>query len=341
MNVIIEYTIQVDFQGFITSSQIVLPLIRAFMDDLNLLSSSVPNTKCLLIRCTTALSWAGMSFRAKKSRSLVMVNGITFDIEPFNVSGSDAHIENDNADIIPSIQKIPVKFIGRKIDSSLSDRSRVAEIEHDLKGSLNKIDKSGHLGINKVWIMQNLLLPQIRWFLTIYEIPMSAAESHEMSLSKFIRKWLGIHKSTSSTGFYNQNAPCPLPLKSFTSILKASKVSGYLLLRDSKDPLVSSSVPNILTGTSWHVEEAVKVAEQDLAFREKFGHFQYGRAGLGLVPFKPIPAKGTKEYRRLISDIVCEQDDKCRFTKAVQMSVQGQWTAWNNYVQTNLSWATP
>ena len=116
--------------------------------------------------------------------------------------------------------------------------------------------------------------------------------------------------------------------------------SAYLLLRDSKDPLVSSSVPRILTGQTWHVEEAVKFAESDLSFREKFGQTNLTGAGLGLKPRKPTPQIGTHDYRKLISDIVCEEDDKTRFAKAVQQSVQGQWTAWERYVQTNLSWIT-
>ena len=50
-----------------------MPLVRAFMDDLNLLSSSVVGAQDLLARCTTALTWAGMDFRANKSRSFVIV----------------------------------------------------------------------------------------------------------------------------------------------------------------------------------------------------------------------------------------------------------------------------
>jgi len=33
INIILEYIQQVDFQGFITSSQVSLPLVRGFMDD--------------------------------------------------------------------------------------------------------------------------------------------------------------------------------------------------------------------------------------------------------------------------------------------------------------------
>ena len=335
-NVIIEYTTLVDFQGFITSSQTVLPMARAFMDDVNLLSTCTPHTNTLLERCTVALAWSRMEVRASKSRSLVMVNGKVCPDLSFSIPIGSL----DPSHVIPSILNLLVKFLGRKIDGTLTDRVRVAEIDKHLTESLQLIDNSYQLGVNKVWIMQNLLLPQIRWLVTIYELPMSTAVDLEQRLSRFIRKWLGLHKSTSSTGFYNSLAPCPLPLKSFTSILKASKTSAYLLLRDSKDPLVASSVPRILTGNSWHVEEAVRLAEGELDFQSKFGQHQFGRAGFGLNPVKPSPAIGTREYRRMISDIVCKQDDKRRFSEAVQMSVQGQWTAWCNYVQTNLSWAT-
>ena len=342
-NVLIEYILLADVQAYITSSRTALPLVRAFMDDINLLSNSVVGTKTLLARCVIALKWARMGFRAHKSRSLVILDGKPVNDEYFRTDESPSTPSLSGVDsefVIPSIHKLPIKFLGRKVDISLSDRLRVPELKEKLLDGLQRIDDSKQLGINKVWIMQNLLLHQIRWLLTIYEIPMTVAESLEKTLSKFIRKWLGLHQSTTSSGFYNKLAPCPLPLKSFTSILKASKVSAYLLLRDSKDPLVSSSVPRILTGQTWHVDEAVKFAESDLAFREKFGQTNLTGAGLGLKPRKPMPQRGTHDYRRLISDIVCEEDDKTRFAKAVQLEVQGQWTAWERYVQTNLSWKT-
>ena len=45
------------------------------MDDLNLMLSSVSGTQKLLKKCTEALTWAGMSFRAAKSRSIVIIKG--------------------------------------------------------------------------------------------------------------------------------------------------------------------------------------------------------------------------------------------------------------------------
>ena len=47
--------------------------------------------------------------------------------------------------------------------------------------------------------------------------------------------------------FIHQHLPCPLPIKSLSSALKASKISGDLFLGNSQDPLISSCVPKLQT----------------------------------------------------------------------------------------------
>ena len=72
-----------------------------------------------------------------------------------------------------------------------------------------------------------------------------------------------LHHSTSNLCFYSSVSPCPLPIKSLSSALKASKISGHLLLRSSQDTLVSGCVPKLQTGT-WKVEDAVSSCEMTL-----------------------------------------------------------------------------
>ena len=67
-------------------------------------------------------------------------------------------------------------------------------------------------------------------------------------MSVYIRKWLKIHHSTTNICLYSSTSPCPLPIKSLTSILKVAEVSGHLLLRDFLDPLVNTSVPHLKIG---------------------------------------------------------------------------------------------
>ena len=58
---------------------------------------------------------------------------------------------------------------------------------------LKLIDKSSHKGINKVWILQNILILRLRWPLLIYEISISVVNCIEHKISSFWRKWLNIH----------------------------------------------------------------------------------------------------------------------------------------------------
>ena len=86
MNVVIEYTLASSAHKFVSSGNVALPLVRAFMDDLNLMSSSVSGAQNLLDRCVKALSWAGMYFRADKSRSIVIDRGKSMNTTPFYVT---------------------------------------------------------------------------------------------------------------------------------------------------------------------------------------------------------------------------------------------------------------
>ena len=121
-------------------------------------------------------------------------------------------------------------------------------LEEKLHDGLSLIDKSYFKDTQKLWILQHLLIPRIQWPLLIYEVSMSCAITLEQKVSTFIRKWLHLLKSTSNVCLYGSCSPCPLPIRSLTSILKSAKISGHLLLRDSKDPLVSSTPPALKAG---------------------------------------------------------------------------------------------
>ncbi|XP_057316863.1 uncharacterized protein LOC130657891 [Hydractinia symbiolongicarpus] len=279
------------------------------------MSSSVPQTQNLLDRCLTALHWAGMGFRPSKSRSIVIANGKVLDQSPFCVLQEP----------IPSIHAKPVKFLGRTINSTLSDSAVVQQVIVNAVEQVKLIDKSSHRGIHKVWFLHYLLIPRIRWPFLIYEVPISRIVSLEQKFSFFIRKWLRLHHSISNISLYSASSPCPLPLKSLSSILKSAKISGHLLLRDSADLLVSDSPADLKAG-HWKVDQTVKSAESQLEFKKILGFQQFGRVGLTLLwltrSHKSVPAIGTHSYRKLVSDVV--QDSN--------------WTKWCSFIKYDLSW---
>ena len=116
---------------------------------------------------------------------------------------------------------------------------------------------------------QNHLIPGIQWSLLIYEISISHGSFLEKKNFKCVRKWLNIYSSTMDLSFYSSISPCLLPVKGPTSFLKSSKISGYLLRRNSKEPLVSLVSPNLNSG---HLKaaSATRITEAELNFWQQW-----------------------------------------------------------------------
>ena len=144
MNIILVFASQVPK---FTTNNTKLSLLRAFMDDLRLMSSTVSGAQTLLSPCTTALTWAGLEFRADKFHSIVIIKCRSMNSTPFSVSKATDQPESSSS--IPSIHSRPVKFLGHKIDDSLSNRNSSVELADKLLAGLRIIDKSHFNGTQK------------------------------------------------------------------------------------------------------------------------------------------------------------------------------------------------
>lgn len=115
-HVIIEYALKSNASQFVHSGKVSFPLARAFMDDINLMSVSIPEAQDLLSKWTEARSLLGMSFRAGKFHIVGIIKGKLMNSALFDVSEPSSHI--DFSCYIPSIHLKPGRFLGRIIDAS-------------------------------------------------------------------------------------------------------------------------------------------------------------------------------------------------------------------------------
>ena len=178
MNIILEYSAQVKVPKF-TTNNTELPLLRAFMDDLSLMSSIVSGAQTLLSWCTTALTLAGLEFRADKSCSIVIIKGRSMNTTPFSVPKD----QSEPSSSIPSIHSRPLKFLVCIINGSLSGRNSSVELADKLLGGLTTINRSHFTGAQKLWVLKDLVIPRIQWPLLIYELPISLAFKLEEKVS--------------------------------------------------------------------------------------------------------------------------------------------------------------
>ena len=158
---------------------------------------------------------------------MVIDKGKVTDVSPFSFKG----------EIIPSNHANPVRFLGRTIDLSVSDKHSVGKFVTEVLSGLKLIDKSSRKGIHKMWILQNMLIPRLRWPLLIYKISISVVSFIEHKIYSFLRKWLNIHHSMTNICLYSSTSSCRLFLMSLTSILKSTKVSGHLLKKKLLDTI--------------------------------------------------------------------------------------------------------
>ena len=128
-------------------------------------------------------------------------------------------------------------------------------------------------------------------------------------------------------------------MKSLTSILKSTKVSGHFLLRESADKQISETASQLKYGF-WDVTEAVVDAKNRLEFPEVIGYHQTSRAGFGSFKSPSIPHRNSREYRRLISDLVNEVDENAYQAKSLQLHLQGYCTKWCDFLKNDLSLKT-
>lgn len=53
-----------------------------------------------------------------------------------------------------------------------------------------------------------------------------------------------------------------------------------------------------------------------------------------------LPSKGSNTYRKTVNQSASDQRTADEYARAVQLDVQGQWTAWVEFVKNDFSWKT-
>ena len=295
------------------------PVIRAFMDDLTVITPTHVQARWVLAELERMATWAKMIFKPKKSRCLVIQKGKTTEKFKLLVQG----------EVIPNIQGNPIKCLGKWYDDSLSDKNSISSTLKQVEEWLNKIDKSGLPGKYKCWIYQHGLLQRLMWLLTIYEVPITSVEGMERKFNKHLRRWLGIPPSFTSVGLYIRSGQLQLPLSSVVEEFKVAKCRLSLTYRDSEDQLTREAGIRTRSGRKWAASTAVNQAESSLRTKDTIGNLCTGRQGLGTSHFQQWSKSTPREKRTMIQDEVRNLEEEGRRAKSIELATQGAWTRWN------------
>lgn len=157
-----------------------LPPIRAYMDVLTPLTTTVPCTKRLLEKLHQNITWARMKLKPSKCRTISIVKGQVTD-QRFYVGGTP----------VPTVSEMPVKSLGRWYDVKLKDTEQFEHLKNDTSMYMECI-KTLLQGKLKLWCFQFGIIPRLLWPLTVYEIPITKVKKLERLISIQLKQWLGI-----------------------------------------------------------------------------------------------------------------------------------------------------
>ena len=316
-------------RGPVTASSTKQPPIRAFMDDLTITTRTVIEARWTLQELANIIKWAHMKFKPTKSRSLVLKKGKVENKYRFKVEDQT----------IPTVTEKTVKSLGKMFVHNLNDIEAVKETRKQVTNWMEAIDRSGLPGKFKAWCYQHGVLPRLLWPLLVYEVPLTAVETMEQTVSKYLRKWLGVPKSLSNIQLYGKQNKLQLPFKGITEEFKATKARKVMILKDSKDEKVSQCGIQIKTGRKWSAASAVQDAEERLRHGDIVGTVTHGRSGLGCITRTRWSTASPAQRRQLVQQEVRKMVEEERQAKTVSMKQQGKWMKWEGAIQRKVTWA--
>ena len=148
-----------------TTSKKPVPFMKAFMDDVTVISESKSHMEKLLKRLQELFKWAVMKVKPSKSRSLSIIKGKCQEIK-FAI----------NNNVIPTIRGKCGKSLGRCYSVPLTDRQWWQDLLKQLKDGLLSIDKCDLIAKDILWCVYFGLIPRLAWPMQIYEVSLSRIE---------------------------------------------------------------------------------------------------------------------------------------------------------------------
>ena len=252
--------------------------------------------------------------------------------------------------MIPALQRKPLRTLGRVYDPDVKDGWFKKELKKKVVEGLKQLNRGHARGVMKLWALHHILLPQVRWDLMVYELPVSFVEGLEKVVNRYIRRWLGVGRSLTDVALYSKKSPCQLPFTSLVYLYKSSKVNAHIQLTESAHQEVAQNVIPSDTGRKWKLYDRREVfgivvdtgvisrCEQSLRCKEVVGRVAQGRMGIEFAGGEEGKRREVLSRRKQLVKTVLEEKEDEYLTKAVQMAVQGRWTAWKDLNQRVISW---
>lgn len=247
-----------------------------------------------------------------------------------------------NGKEIAYIHSQPVRFLGKLIYKDLKDNEIRSQVTEKLNGLLDATERSQINGPMKLWMYNNAILPRLTWEFTIYNFPISFVEKLEAACTKYLKKWAGISRNTTTSALYRSRPKYGLELKKLTTSVKCMQLTKYHLNKYSRDGTTQTLYRETLERKKnlarWNGVKEIEQKERHLIINEMC-RGQTDRAGLGFkANQKLIKDMNPQEHRKALTSLVKDIDEENMLVHLYSCAAQGNWTTWDSVMQVDTSW---
>ena len=304
--------------------------ISAFADDLTVKTKRLEDMKKISALAEELCIWSKcLKFKESKSAVLALDNRGKVIDPKLKLNGT----------VIPSLVTKPFKFLGRWIYPSLKDNDIVNSAVRKTENLLIKTDKLMLDGRKKCWIYQHGILPYLTWDFMMMEFNITAVNAMESCVNRFLKKWLKLTKSADPSILYRGSFG--LNITNIRDAVIASRTNTEIMLCISKDPVVRNTAKrrrdSECSNSSQNTPKRIRTAVNDLEFQKSFCQFtrtNKDKRGFG----KDLIKDKIRLTKKSIVNRVKQLSDEERIGKVLSLSMQSDWTNWDELVQLDLKW---
>jgi len=331
-------------------------LVKAYADDLTLLTMTAKGNQLALNRVETWLNWT-VTMKAKPKKCVcvgyrvfgpkdksqfvpVMETSYSAFDPKLMIAGERFKFILDLNQPEESLKRSHFKFLGRWTGMKLKDFEVANFVKQEFLKMMEIVGNDPVNGLMKLWMYQNFVLSKFSWPFMIYNFSITFMKKLEAKSTAMLKKWAGVFKKADPSILYRPRNLLGLQLTSLSSHFQKLQVCKCLLLENSIDQNIRSLYSVKASKESslkcWRATKVTQQVKSMAMHRIKFPH-QANNLGLGWGNYNPNPSPS--DFRKLVTAEINVLENEKFMSHAVALPLQGTWTNWVEHGEPfDLSW---
>jgi hypothetical protein len=237
------------------------------------------------------------------------------------------------------------KYVGRKINATLTEREIMDELQGKFETWMKKVDSTRITGASKAWIYEHAILALLRWPFMIHDFTINMITSLQNMATRYLKSWYKMHRTSNPSILYLPRKSFGLGLTSIETCLKTMQICTAGLVKHSQDPITSaiferkSKTEHLSRSSQWKPTVDLELFERALQFQDTFAG-QSSRLGLGfntVTKFRDCPLK---MKRKMVAEHCKREEAHKRKVRLLKLTRNSDFVKWDEDMVTNRDWSS-